>query len=471
MTMTNDEAPAPTPASQPKSTTSAEPPRQRRPESERVPRLLAPFYATQNPGAGPTGNASAEAPSADAVRDSSLLRQLALSSNEDLQAAVEGRAGRSASSRPLTLEESWASAWPALARPFTLTEEPGSPFAPAGDVIQVAYQEETLPAPGTVRPDDLSLPGEDGTNGSENGDDAANGENKEGALAEAEKLGDEPEDNSLQFLRTSTVLLEPGEFQFDIGLEYTLAQTEFPILLTSGMLIQGVDDVDLRVRELVVPMELRFGLLRRVQLFLQVPVGWSNVQASLTGFDTYVNDGGLGDISFGATAQLQDATKDQPYVIGTMAVTAPTGGDPFTNIASPSTTGPSLGNGFWAVAGNLTVIRIYDPVVVYYGLGARGQFGRHYAGLDIQPGMEYNYTLGLGFAVNEKVTLSTQFFGAYVDDLDVDGERVEGSKQEPISLRMAATFSKPCKRLVEPFVAFGLTDDAVDTNFGITWTF
>jgi len=40
-----------------------------------------------------------------------------------------------------------------------------------------------------------------------------------------------------------------------------------------------------------------------------------------------------------------------------------------------------------------------------------------------------------------------------------------------MSLRIAATFAKPKNRLMEPFVLFGLTNDAVESNFGITWTF
>jgi hypothetical protein len=110
-------------------------------------------------------------------------------------------------------------------------------------------------------------------------------------------------------------------------------------------------------------------------------------------------------------------------------------------------------------------------VVVFYGFGARYQFARRFIGVEFEPGMEYNYTLGTGFAVNERVTLSAQFFGAYIEDLKANGERLEGTNQEPMNLRLAATLAKPCNRLVEPFVTFGLTDDAIAANFGITWTY
>ena len=46
-----------------------------------------------------------------------------------------------------------------------------------------------------------------------------------------------------------------------------------------------------------------------------------------------------------------------------------------------------------------------------------------------------------------------------------------GTNTEPMTIRMSATISKPCKRLVEPFVEFGINDASVNSNIGITWTF
>jgi hypothetical protein len=205
---------------------------------------------------------------------------------------------------------------------------------------------------------------------------------------------------------------------------------------------------------------------------LQVPVGWSNTQVSINGSNIFQNDGGIGDIAFGATAQLCDATKDRPYMIGSISAVAPTGGDPFTGIVGFSPSAPALGNGFWQLAGNLLWIETrYDPVILFYGLGTRYQFSHRYLGIEFQPGAEYNYTLGYGFAVNERVTLSTQFFGAYQEELKANGNRIVGTNQEPMNIQLAATFLNRHDRIVEPFVTFGLTDDSISSNVGITWTY
>lgn len=363
-----------------------------------------------------------------------------------------------------------------------LVSEP-PPEAISAGTRQVAFLQEPTVAPSTAnsdRADDLPLdPGdsEQAANGKVDNDEAGTSsgnddEQKDDSLAGAEKLGEEPEDRSLDFLRTQTVLLKPGENQFDVGLTYLLTETEFPILLTDGMgSIVSVDEVNFRVRELTVPMEYRVGLLKRVQGFVGAPVGWSNTQVAIDSFDAFENDGGLGDVSFGLTAQLVDATANCPYVIGTLSATAPTGGDPFTNVAGLAPTAPSLGQGFWSISGNLVFIQQYDPVVIFYGLGTEQFFSRHLIGLDIEPGAQYNYQFGVGFAVNERITLSTRFFGAYVEEIKTNGNRRFGTNAEPMSIRLSATISQPCDRLVEPFVEFGITDDAVSSFFGISWTF
>jgi hypothetical protein len=117
------------------------------------------------------------------------------------------------------------------------------------------------------------------------------------------------------------------------------------------------------------------------------------------------------------------------------------------------------------------VLFVQHPVVVFYGLGMQRSFPHEYINIDFEPGAQYNYLMGVGFAVNERITLSTRFFGSYVEEIEANGQRVPGTNTEPMTIRMSATISKPCNRLVEPFVEFGINDDSVNSNVGITWTF
>ena len=121
-------------------------------------------------------------------------------------------------------------------------------------------------------PEPAKEPSEDGA--------AANGESK--SLEDAEKLGEAPVDRTLDFLRAETVLFKPGESQCDIGIAYIFTDNDFPVLLTDGSgNLAGVTDVRFLVRELTVPMEYRVGLHKRVQGFINMPVGWANTQINV----------------------------------------------------------------------------------------------------------------------------------------------------------------------------------------------
>jgi hypothetical protein len=76
------------------------------------------------------------------------------------------------------------------------------------------------------------------------------------------------------------------------------------------------------------------------------------------------------------------------------------------------------------------------------------------------------YSMGLGFSVNDDVSLSGRFAGVLQGNWEIDDEKVEGSSYEPMTLRVAATMR--CRRhtYLEPAVSFGLNDDAADVFVG-----
>ena len=371
---------------------------------------------------------------------------------------------------------------PLLKRPFTWSDSKKPPSQKTKPLIApdvsrrtrtVAFLQdgETLPRPlPTLNPPELISP-ESGEQSQQDTDEDSQNEfdaEGKGTLAEAETLGREPEDNSLQFLRADTVLLKPGQFQYDYGITYSKFDHTLPLLVNIDPNTVGVTHADFRVREMRVPLGVRYGLARRIQLFLNVPFGWANTEFTFPGFDEFENDGGLGDIVFGGTFLLREGDREKSDVILTLATVAPTGNDPFTP-AGLSPSSPTLGGGTWSIGSNLLFVRSYDPVVVFYGVGTRQHFLSSFEGVSFRPGGEYNYQFGIGFAVNSRVTLSTRFNGAYVSEIRLAGQRVQGTIQEPMTLGLAMTVSKE-KKLVEPFIDFGLTDEATDARFGIIWT-
>ncbi len=306
--------------------------------------------------------------------------------------------------------------------------------------------------------------------------EAADSQNDAVADREEQTLGEAPEDTTLRFLRQQTVLLEPGEFQFDVGFTYLNDEIDFPALSIDVNNNVIVGELTRRQRLLMMPLELRFGITKWAQGFVRVPLGWSNSETVFNGEDQFEDTGILGDISAGITKQVIVGNEFYPDVLFTGALTAPTGDSSFvTSLLQP---GAALGQGFWSASANVTFVQSYDPLVLFYGLGYTYRFEEKFGDdIYVDPGQIFSYRFGIGFAVNPHVTLSSTFQGSYIGKNEVNDLEVGGSIQEPLQLRLAATISRRKQsdthssvKIIEPFVNFGLNEDAIDAVFGITFT-
>ena len=232
--------------------------------------------------------------------------------------------------------------------------------------------------------------------------------------------------------------------------------------LTSGLL---------RRRLGYVPVQLRYGLTDRLQMFANVPVGYvCNEQTVLGSYANYSGRGGTGDTNLGASYWLRKSNgcPFDPDIITTFGMTFPTA--PASFLTADSTPQTSLGQGFWAAFWNVLVVQSFDPVTIFYGVGGRQLFSREVQGSLIQPGQQFTYQLGAGFAVNERVTLSAAYFGYFITDTYVDHQRLDGSFLEPQYVRLALTVVRD-HRIIEPFVLFGTTEDAARSIIGVNVTF
>lgn len=331
----------------------------------------------------------------------------------------------------------------------------------AAGAVQLTRLEEPDNTPEAPQP-----PPEAGANASAPAADPAT---PPAAGQEQQKFGQEPVSNTLQFLRAQDVLLKQGAWQFDTGLAYALFDNDIPLPVYDSNTGEMVDVVEghARLRLLYTPLGVRYGLTNNVQLFGYLPTGWSNTQVSAVGTSEERNKGGIGDLTAGASVHLLKGEAQLPDVIGNVGFTAPTG--PFDIPLFGLAPGSGLGQGFWALSAQLLFINRYDPIIVFYGVGYRHLFERDLHGVLQAPGEQINYQMGVGFAVNDRVTLSTAFQGFYITNTALEGQVVPGTNLEPISLRFAATISRNC-RILEPFVIVGMTDSAPQANCGIVVT-
>lgn len=276
-----------------------------------------------------------------------------------------------------------------------------------------------------------------------------------------ETFGEAPVDRTEQFLRQVTPLLAKGQFQFDCGLIYTLQEYNFPVLAPGP----GVVRANIRRRSINVPLAMRYGWNEQTQLFINAPVGWSNSEIGTPFGDDGKSASGIGDVQFGFNRLLHQNSKTGKSIVGSLRASAPTGNPTNPLIITQAGTG----NGVWRLGGDLLAIQNLDPVILFYGAGYVYSFEKDFSGYDVQLGQQFTYNLGLGFAANERLTLSTAFQGSYITKTRVDGRQLANSDLEPLQIRMAATISR-CKRIVEPFVTFGLTQTSPSAQLGVIFT-
>ena len=276
---------------------------------------------------------------------------------------------------------------------------------------------------------------------------------------------DKDEDAHLLFLRQSSVLLKPGHFDVELNAVYRRNEK---VRYVPGLQEDGsFASREAIRRELETRLALRAAIMNRVEAFISVPFLYTSEEELVeTGQVVDKDDVGIGDIIFGLKTQVLQERQDRPEVIFAVTGIAPTGADLFAGDRDAIT----LGGGCWAVAAGVTLIKSFDPVVLFAGVDYIHRFPKTSFDREIAPGHEIAYGFGLGFAVNDAITLSSQIQGAYLGDTEVDGRISEGSSAEPLSVRMGLTWSFGSRRYMESFFTFGLSNDAPDSVMGASVT-
>ena len=296
---------------------------------------------------------------------------------------------------------------------------------------------------------------------------------------EAETLGVPPPEEKPAFLRERSILLTPGQYQFEYGVRYGVDASTFPVagvLQTESNQVQ-IANANQKRRLLTTPMELRIGVSENLQAFLSMPVGWSSQSLSVGNVQQDNDNIGIGDLGFGLTRVLWAPKKAKLRILGFVQSTVPTGD---SSIAlTQQAREASLGAGYWTLTSGLNVTETYDPLILFSSVGFTYTFEtRLDNGEKLNAGNTLFYQTGIGYSINSNITISASFAGASTGKPEIDGVISGGTRTEPFTLRFAGTISDPKKkgkprlsRTREPFLRFGLTSLANDVEFGMRWTY
>ncbi|HUY68262.1 MAG TPA: transporter [Alphaproteobacteria bacterium] len=175
----------------------------------------------------------------------------------------------------------------------------------------------------------------------------------------------------------------------------------------------------------------RLGVTNRLELEAKVPFVWrqdsyTNVVPNSTGLTTTQtsNGEGLGDVEVAAHYQVNNGQDDWPFFIANMRLKTDTGTSPYEVPYNNSTGLPTklaTGSGFIAVEPSVTAIYPTDPAILFANIGYIHSFdediNRTIAGNavgNVAPGDTYTASLGMGVALNDRVSFTLGYEQDYV---------------------------------------------------------
>ncbi|MCL1035813.1 transporter [Shewanella submarina] len=205
-----------------------------------------------------------------------------------------------------------------------------------------------------------------------------------------------------------------------------------------------------------------------------------------------VDDALLGDVSAGIYYRIMAETQDAPDWVWNLRVKAPTGKDPYgielLTSESGNLTYPSemaSGNGVWGVSTGFSLAKTYDPAIVFFNLNYGVNLPQEFdditgqAGIvpgEIDLGDYIDYSVGLAFAVSERMSLGMSFNQRFFSKTK---QRVEGGPWESIprsdtntaTLGLGATLALTDSLSMVTSIGAGLTEDTPDYQISLRFPY
>ncbi|MFZ5655796.1 MAG: transporter [Pseudomonadota bacterium] len=243
----------------------------------------------------------------------------------------------------------------------------------------------------------------------------------------------------------------------------------------------------------------RYGLTDRLSIEGNVPYVFRDTRfisggaggAASTLSEARVRSKGLGDASVAAFYQLVKETASVPDVVASLRVRAPTGRDPFglkliqadgenSNLNVPEEL--PTGSGMWSATANVSVLRTYDPVILFGNLGYTYYRPRDFD--DISPVVDtlaparvalgdiLQLSGGLAIALNDRAATSFSIASALqqATHTRAPGQawtRVPGSSSNSTTFNIGASYVLPSGWTFNGQLAAGLTPDSPNFVFAL----
>jgi hypothetical protein len=241
----------------------------------------------------------------------------------------------------------------------------------------------------------------------------------------------------------------------------------------------------------------------RWQYSLTVPVNYRESTYSSAGAggststfseETVTGDPRIGDVTFGVAYKFLDEADGMPDGVFSVDVRAPTGKDPYGIKLVESSGNNNLfvpedlptGNGVWGITTGLSLVKTYDPAIVFGNIGYTYNLANNFDDISAQQGVKVpgkvnlgntiNFGVGVAFALNEKMSLAMSFSELISQKSKIkpnggDWQSLDNSNYNAAYYNIGMTFAPTPNMSIVPNLAIGLSPDAPDFSFSVKFPY
>jgi hypothetical protein len=274
-------------------------------------------------------------------------------------------------------------------------------------------------------------------------------------------------------------------------------------LALDAIFLGNINLGETKSHQVMADLDARYGLTDRISFDLDVPyvyrhsnfiVGGAGGAASALS-DASGSSGAIGDVSFGLYYQLLKESGNWPDVVGSLRIKAPTGTSPFgiklvqvdpnnTSLVAP--TKLPTGTGFWNITAGLSVLKTYDPVVLFGSLSYTYNLARSFNDVSsvegqtspakVKLGDIIQWGAGMALAFSEKDSASVSYTMAIEPQSETQANG-QGWQKVPGSETVAAAVNFGLNHVVNKHltisgsVSIGLTPDAPNFVVGVRFPY
>lgn len=274
-------------------------------------------------------------------------------------------------------------------------------------------------------------------------------------------------------------------------------------LALDAIFLGNINLGETKSHQVMADLDARYGLTDRISFDVDVPyvyrhsdfiVGGAGGAASALS-DASGNSSAIGDVNFGLYYQFLKESGSWPDVVGSLRVKAPTGTSPFgiklvqvdpnnTSLVAP--TKLPTGTGFWNITAGVSVLKTYDPVVLFGSASYTYNVARSFSDISsvqgqtqpakVKLGDVFQWGAGVALAFSEKDSASVSYTMAIEPQSETQApgqgwQKVPGSETVAAAVNFGLNHVVNKHLTINGSVSIGLTPDAPNFVVGVRFPY